>query len=267
MDDYQDPGWRSALRGVGWLVFPMPHVWLSRTRPAENGLISLRRIYLSLVDALFLFLVAFTFIAPWDGGNEGWIPTVVVALGAYSLVAVIHLSRRPLNTESPERLAGSYRARFIGVGMAEAAALFGICGIFIGGSLWIYLVGLPFALAGLAIIAPTRANIERSQQKVQASGSPLSLGAALLKPVEPVDSPAGIRALRGTRLRMTAYVIFIVVALIGFGIQALRPSFDPEVIVLPAFCLFIGAAVVTVSMSIARSLAARRRPPPGPPTA
>ena len=51
--------------------------------------------------------------------------------------------------------------------------------------LWIYLVGLSFALAGFAIIAPTRANIERKQQKIQASGSPLSLGQALLDSTPP----------------------------------------------------------------------------------
>jgi hypothetical protein len=37
---------------------------------------------------------------------------------------------------------------FIGVGVAEAAALGGIVGVFLGGSLWIYLVGLAFGGCG-----------------------------------------------------------------------------------------------------------------------
>jgi hypothetical protein len=52
-------------------------------------------------------------------------------------------------TGSPEALAGSYRASFfIGVGMADSAALFGLVGVFIGGSLWIYLLGLAFGSSG-----------------------------------------------------------------------------------------------------------------------
>jgi hypothetical protein len=54
------------------------------------------------------------------------------------------------------------------------------CGTFIAGSLWIYLVGLPFALVGFAIIGPTRTNIERRQQALRALSSPLSLGQALM---------------------------------------------------------------------------------------
>jgi hypothetical protein len=185
--DYEDPGWRTALRGAGWLVFPIMHLWLWRSRPGENRLLSLRRIHLSLVESLLLFVVAFAFIAPWDAGEEGWIPFAVIAFGVYCLVTVIHVNGRPLNTNSPEQLATSYRARFfICVGTAMSAALCGICGIFVGGSLWIYLVGLPFTLACFAIIAPTRTNIERKQEKIQVSGSSLSLGAALCAPVEPV---------------------------------------------------------------------------------
>ncbi len=108
-------------------------------------------------------------------------PIAVLVLGLVCLAGVAYLNRRPLRTEDPNHLAGSFRASFfIGVGMAESAALFGICGIFISGSLWIYLVGLPFALAGYALIAPTRSNIERKQRQIQAIGSPLSLGHALL---------------------------------------------------------------------------------------
>lgn len=265
MADYDDPGWRAALRGVGWFVFPIMHFWSLRRTAEEDGLTSLRRVYLGLVDSQFLFLVSFTFISPWDGGNEGWIPIAVVALGTYCLVAVLFLSRRPLNTESPKHLASSYRAMFfIGVGFAEAAALFGICGIFIGGSLWIYLVGLPFALVGFAIIAPTKAHIERNQQKIQVSGSALSLGEALLAPAEPSPRSRGKRAPGRARLRMAAYVVFVAAALLGFGIRAMRPSFDPMVVMLPALSLLVGVTLVSVSMSIARSVAARRRRPPPP---
>jgi hypothetical protein len=199
-------------------------------------------------------------------GDEGWIPFAVLALGVYSLVAVIHTNGRPLSTQSPEALAISYRARFfIGIGFAESAALFGTCGVFIGGSLWIYLVGLPFALAGFAIIAPTRANIERKQSKIQASGSSLSVGGALLAPVEAVPPVTGVRAFGSMRMRSWTYVLLVAAALVAFGIHAVRPSFDPAVIVLPAFGVFILVGIFGTATSIARGVAARRRRPPSTP--
>ena len=136
--------------------------------------------------ALFFFLAMLLLVEPWDGAGEGWIPIGVVIAGGLCLVAVAWLRRRPLNPETPETLASSYRARFFTcVGMAEAAGLFGLSGAYIAGSGWIYLVGLPFALAGFALIAPTRGNIERSQQQITGLGSPLSLGQALMQPTLP----------------------------------------------------------------------------------
>jgi hypothetical protein len=44
--------------------------------------------------------------------------------------------------------------------------------VFIGGSLWICLVGLAFALVGFWMIAPTRLDIERKQREITAAGSP-----------------------------------------------------------------------------------------------
>jgi hypothetical protein len=69
---------------------------------------------------------------------------------------------------------------FIGVGVAEASALCGFAGVLLGGSRWIYLVGLAFGLVGLWMIAPTRSNIERRQREITAAGAPLSLLDALI---------------------------------------------------------------------------------------
>jgi hypothetical protein len=109
-----------------------------------------------------------------------------VVIGAVSLVAVAHVRRRSLNLESPQTLAESHRSTFFtGIGFAHAPALLGVAGVFVGGSLWIYLVGLPFALAGMALIAPTRHNIEWKQREIDALGSPLSLGQAITDSTPP----------------------------------------------------------------------------------
>jgi hypothetical protein len=52
--------------------------------------------------------------------------------------------------------------------------------MFLGGSLWIYLVGLPFGLIGLWIVAPTQSDIERRQREITEAGSSLSLLDALI---------------------------------------------------------------------------------------
>jgi F0F1-type ATP synthase membrane subunit c/vacuolar-type H+-ATPase subunit K len=179
----EDPGWLPSLRGLPWYWIPVVgSVMRVKARQREtNGLIFLRSVFLGLIVALLLFVVALSFIGPWDGGDEGWVPWAVVAIGIASLAYVARIRRRPLPTNSREALARSYRALFfIGVGVAEAAALWGIAGVFLGGSLWIYLVGLPFGLVGLWMIAPTRTDIERRQREITAAGSPLSLLDALI---------------------------------------------------------------------------------------
>jgi hypothetical protein len=180
---HEDPGWRSSLRGLWrhWIAL-VGSVMRLRARPVEmNGLIVLRSVFLALVAALLLLVVPLRFIAPWDGGDEGWVPWAVVVIGIASLAYVARIRQRPLLTTSPEALARYYGALFfIGVGVASAAALWGFVGVFQGGSAWIYLVGLAFGLVGLWMIAPTRSDIERRQREITAAGSPLSLLDALI---------------------------------------------------------------------------------------
>jgi hypothetical protein len=150
-------------------------------RRETNGLIVLRTVFLGLIPGLFLFPVALSFIEPWDGGDEGGLPLAIVAIGIVSLVWEAWILRRQLPTASPEGLAGSYRALiFLGVGFAEVPALCAIAVVLLRGSLWIYFVGLPFALVGLWMVAPGQSAIERRQREITAAGSPHSLLDALM---------------------------------------------------------------------------------------
>ena len=181
MANQKDPGWLPSLRGLWWFLIPIVNMMkIGGWRTEESVLVVLRTVFLGVVVSLFLFLWAMSFITPWDGGDERWVPLAVAAIGIISLAWVASIRRRPLLTTSPEALARHYRALFfIGLGAAADAALLGFVGVFLGGSLWIYLVGLAFGLVGLWMIAPTRSDIERRQREITAGGSPLSLLEAL----------------------------------------------------------------------------------------
>jgi len=169
-----DPGWEPAIRSLPWTLLPI--VGRARIRARGDGLLFLRSFCLSMIPTVLLLFVAFTFIAPFDGGDEGRVPAIVVAAGMFSVVGTLWIKRRPLNTSSADALGRSYAATVtIGTGLATAAALWGIVGIFLSGSLWLYFVGVPFFALALWMSAPTRADIERRQRDLTASGSNLSL--------------------------------------------------------------------------------------------
>jgi hypothetical protein len=153
----------------------------------ENPLVALRAIYVALLASLPLFLFALSFIVPWDGSSaQDWFAGLVAILGA-AAIGLVQLARhRPLSLESPKQLAASYRAPFfIAVSYAQSAALLGFVGAFLTDSLWVYVLGMGFGLLGLALLAPTRADIERRQRQIEARGSSLSLLEALMETPPP----------------------------------------------------------------------------------
>jgi len=182
----EDPGWRLAFRVAWGAVISLLDFFARRRikRTSANELIALRAQFLTAVSPLFLFLA----ILPAVGSNSRpdnvhWLLFFVAGYGVLCLANILWLRRRPLMTNTPQTLAASYKAvMFIGIGCADSVALFGFVGIFIGGTIWLYLLGLAFALPGLALIGPTRADIERRQQQIAAQGSSLSLLEALMAP-------------------------------------------------------------------------------------
>jgi hypothetical protein len=144
------------------------------------ALTALRIIFISTLVIPFLYLFALAFVVPWDGGDESWVPWVVIAVGAYAVAFTLWVRRRPLDRSSPQRLARSYRTNeFIRIGLAEAAVFAGLVGAFVGGSLWIYMVAMAPGLFRLSLAAPSVRNIQRRQEEINARGSVLSLVEAL----------------------------------------------------------------------------------------
>jgi hypothetical protein len=134
-----------------------------------------------------LLLVALVYIAPWQSREPvvAWLPAIIVVQGIASSALILRLRNRRLRSHSSASLAADYRsAMFTGIGIAESTALVAFIMVFIANSLWLYVVGLAFSLAGLTFVAPTARNIARRQEKLNAAGVPISLLQALDTPTD-----------------------------------------------------------------------------------
>jgi F0F1-type ATP synthase membrane subunit c/vacuolar-type H+-ATPase subunit K len=183
----EDPGWGLVLKRLRLFAIPFigPMLMYRRRKDPLDGITGLRLIFVGLLNALWLYALVLLFIVPsdrwWKADQSTWVVGVVVSWGVISLGLVQLVRSRPLDTASPQELAGSFRSKlFIGIGSAESAALVAFVGTFVMGTWWIYLVGMSFALIGLLLVGPTRHEIARRQEEVVARGSPLSLVAALM---------------------------------------------------------------------------------------
>ena len=175
-----DPGWRPALTRATRSLVPL-YGLKSVTKSAQDGLTAIRSILLSIIFALFIFVIALRIIVRPDGGDPGRTPYLIAGIGLISASVISWLVRRPLAAPDNRSLAGAWRTRFfVGLAVAEAAALLGFVVALSVGNTWVYGIGLAFALYGLWAIAPSRRNLARDQERIRARGSPLDLTTALL---------------------------------------------------------------------------------------
>jgi hypothetical protein len=174
-DPQEDPGW-----GFVWKV-----VVPGAGRPArfKNGsaLVTTRMLFASFAWAIVAFgiVLAFLDLGSADALDPGVGVAIVVGVGVVSLVAGRFLPG--LDGSSLGRLGQTYRTRlFTGLAIGEAVALIGFVLAFLAGTILTYLVALPFTAIGFARVAPTRSNIERDEQELQALGAAASLQQVLL---------------------------------------------------------------------------------------
>jgi hypothetical protein len=108
-----DPGWGVPLRSLAWRAVPFVGLLVARrSRKRQDSLTALRTVLLAESASLLLFWIAFSFIADWDGGDEGRVPWAVLGFGCLAMVGIAWVRRRPLVGTNPAALVGAYRTQF-----------------------------------------------------------------------------------------------------------------------------------------------------------
>jgi hypothetical protein len=155
------------------------------------ALAELRSVFVSMVTSFWLLGFALLFTAPKTCCGGVTAALVVAGVGLLSLAYVWRLAHRPFRIRNAAAVAAEYRAIFfIQLGQAAVPALAGIVGTFYAGSLCEYAIGLVFAMAALLVLAPSKRNIARRQEQLDAQGVPVNLLRALLSPPSPGSGPA-----------------------------------------------------------------------------
>jgi hypothetical protein len=113
----------------------------------------------------------------------------VAAFGLLDLFWIAALARRPLPNADPKSVRAFFaQTFFICFAISMSIVGLGFIAFFISGrgQLLLYLTSIPFASAGLVMVAPTKRRLERMQIRLKELGSAESIVSVLNQPPEPV---------------------------------------------------------------------------------
>jgi hypothetical protein len=173
-----DPGWWAAVR---------------RKDPNLSGLTAIRSIYLALLLAGLVIGVVLIMIVPLEFDPAPLPIIVIVAMGITSQLMRVMMTNKAFTQEtvsSGDALATAWRSDFfLGYALTDSTLLIGFVFCFVEDAIWPYVLALPFFLYGMASIAPTRANLQRLQDRVTAQGSVTSVMETLNRPMPSPTKP------------------------------------------------------------------------------
>jgi hypothetical protein len=175
-----DPGWSGVWRDAIWGLIPGFAARRARRVPGIRGMGS---VFVSFVVAGVLYGVILAFIdlgRPNGGPSSELCIAIVCGIGVASIGAVSVLRKRPLDASSAEMVASAYRKNlFLKVAFAQVPSLSAFVLTFLSVRHAVYWVGLAWSFLAFAVGAPTRADVERRQNEIRLSRSPLDLLDAL----------------------------------------------------------------------------------------
>lgn len=171
-----ESGWGSAwVRSLPFVSSP----GLARKREAdEPQIVRLRTAFFAYASPLVVLAAVLAMVLPLAApGSPPVLVYVLVAIAPLSLVSIPWTTHRLLDfCGTPEDLADVYTTTlFFSIAFAESAGVLGLVAAFLAQSLWPYLVGMVIALIGFVVIAPTRARIQRLDDRLSARGCEQSL--------------------------------------------------------------------------------------------
>jgi hypothetical protein len=152
---YEDPGWLLSFRRL----HPGP-----RGGAVLDGLVLLRMVFLALLLAALMILFILGFIIPATGTPDLGLSVAVVIAGLAGVAGAAWTRARELDVRNASHLALTYRTSFfVGFALVEAPLVMSFVLCFITQRSWPYLMALPLYLLGMALIAPSRHDLERKQ--------------------------------------------------------------------------------------------------------
>jgi hypothetical protein len=180
-----DPGWRRSLVGLFILMPGISLVLAQRRAGRADGLVLIRTLYLSFVSSLVaiagVVLVILGVTSRSEASEGAAAATIlVVFVGVVSVLGSRLLGNRPLDYQSEQALAESYRKSFfLRIALAELVALVAFAASFVVGAGWLYLLGGAFSAVGFAWLAPTVGHLARRQENLRLGGCAHSLRDAI----------------------------------------------------------------------------------------
>jgi hypothetical protein len=147
----------------------------------------MRSLFVGIASSVWFFLFVLSFIGTYRVSDQflGAV-LVVVAVGVLATWRIRALDDRLVRARTDGDLLVAYRAGlFIGIGWAELPAFVAFVLAFVAGTVWVYVAGAMMSSIDLRLVAPSRRNIFRIQGRLNAAGSPTSLGRILTSRGEP----------------------------------------------------------------------------------
>jgi hypothetical protein len=179
----QDPGWSPAVKtSLTVILMPWRATRLSHLVASQAPVLTQRTLFVAFLAALGLLLVVLVVLFPPGTGDPGAAPDALgmLALGLVGLLGAAWVRQRRLTCGESDAVTGQWRTlSFLGIAFAETPALLGFIATFLAEALWPYLVGLAFSSVAFTLIAPTRSEIARQDERLARTGCPTSLRAAL----------------------------------------------------------------------------------------
>lgn len=176
VDPHQDPGWKPALE------YAMPGA--ARGPQSAGAITVFRGLFLALVGAPLVMLFVMALVFEEVGAPDPPLAGVVVAIGLAGIAAASWTRRRPLEGNDEAEVTASYRTLFLlGFALAETPLLVSFVLAFVTDELWPFLMALPLYYLAMALVAPSRSNLDKRDEQLRGRGSTISLRRALNEPI------------------------------------------------------------------------------------